>query len=150
MAAPGKVPIARNVLMVDEKLQGGGTVSVAAILAECKTSLIDDWLVRTKKTPALCHLHLGDEERTGYLLPQLPRVTQPLPKGAPERHSRLINSGQGGFSTEARLSSGATDQFVASFSSHIGKLLRKTGISGNPASKSDEYLNLMRTVAIPD
>jgi hypothetical protein len=67
MAAPVKVPIAHSVLMVDEKLQGGGTVSVAAILDECKTSLIADWLTRTKKTPELNHLRLGDEERTGHL-----------------------------------------------------------------------------------
>jgi hypothetical protein len=66
MAAPVKVPIAHNVLMVDDKLQGG-TVSVAAILAECKAPLIADWLARTKKTPQLNHLHLSDEERTGHL-----------------------------------------------------------------------------------
>jgi hypothetical protein len=42
-------------------------VSVAAILAECKTSLIADWLTRTKKTPELNHLRLSDEERTGHL-----------------------------------------------------------------------------------
>ena len=67
MAAPVKVPIAHSVLMVDEKLQGGGTVSVAAILDECKTSLIADWLIRTKRTPELNHLHLSDDERTGHL-----------------------------------------------------------------------------------
>jgi hypothetical protein len=42
-------------------------VSVAAILAECKTSLIADWLTRTKKAPELNHLRLSDEERTGHL-----------------------------------------------------------------------------------
>jgi hypothetical protein len=67
MAAPVKVPIAHNVLMVDEKLQGGGEMSVAAILTECKTSLIADWLTRAKKTPELNHLHLSDDERTGHL-----------------------------------------------------------------------------------
>jgi hypothetical protein len=68
MAAPVKVPIAHNVLTVDEKLRGGGrTVSVAAVLAECKTSLIADWLARTKRTPELNHLHLSDDERTGHL-----------------------------------------------------------------------------------
>jgi hypothetical protein len=67
MAAPVKVPIAHNVLMVDDKLQGGGIVSVAAVLAECKTSLIADWLVRAKHTPELNHLHLSDDERTGHL-----------------------------------------------------------------------------------
>jgi hypothetical protein len=67
MAAPVKVPIAHNVLMVDDKLQGGDTVSVAAILTDCKAPLIADWLARTKKTPQLNHLHLSDEERTGHL-----------------------------------------------------------------------------------
>jgi hypothetical protein len=32
-----------------------------------KASLIEDWLVRTKKTPELNHLHLSDDERTGHL-----------------------------------------------------------------------------------
>jgi hypothetical protein len=45
----------------------GGTVSVATILAECRTSLIADWLARTKKTPELNHLRRSDEERTGHL-----------------------------------------------------------------------------------
>jgi hypothetical protein len=42
-------------------------VSVAAVLAECKNSLIADWLTRTKRTPELNHLHLSDDERTGHL-----------------------------------------------------------------------------------
>ena len=42
-------------------------MSVAAILAECKTSLIADWLTRTKKARELNHLRLSDEERTGHL-----------------------------------------------------------------------------------
>ena len=42
-------------------------MSVAAVLAECKTSLIADWLVRAKHTPELNHLHLSDDERTGHL-----------------------------------------------------------------------------------
>jgi hypothetical protein len=45
----------------------GETVSVAAILTRCKTSLIEDWLARAKQTPALNHLHLSDDERTGHL-----------------------------------------------------------------------------------
>ena len=42
-------------------------MSVAAVLAECKTSLIADWLTRTKRTPELNHLRLSDDERTGHL-----------------------------------------------------------------------------------
>jgi len=93
MTAPVKVRIARNVLMVDEKLQGGGTVSVAAVLAECKTSLIADWLTRTKKTPELNHLRLSDEERTGHL----PKLVEDLierlgrPK-LPDKDSDAISS----------------------------------------------------------
>jgi hypothetical protein len=41
--------------------------SVAVILTRCKTSLVEDWLARTKKTPELNHLHLSDNERTGHL-----------------------------------------------------------------------------------
>ena len=66
MATPITLPNAHNVLTMDNKLPGGA-VSVAAILAECKTSLIADWLTRAKKTPQLKHLHLSDEERTGHL-----------------------------------------------------------------------------------
>ena len=48
MATPIKVPIADNVLMVDDRLQSPETASVAAILKRSKTSLIADWLTRTK------------------------------------------------------------------------------------------------------
>ena len=41
--------------------------SVGAILIRCKSSLLQNWLARTRKTPQLNHLHLSDEERTGYL-----------------------------------------------------------------------------------
>jgi hypothetical protein len=62
--------IAKPAMLAKNKSQSNRTESVAAILTRCKTSLIENWLVRTKKTPALCHLHLSDEERTGHL-PQL-------------------------------------------------------------------------------
>jgi hypothetical protein len=67
MATPIKVPIADNVLMVDDKLQSPETASVAAILKRSKTSLIADWLTRTKRTPDLNCLQLSDEQRTGHL-----------------------------------------------------------------------------------
>ena len=47
---------------------------MAKILTRCKPALIADWLARTKKTPALNHLHLSDEERTGHL----PRLVDDL------------------------------------------------------------------------
>ena len=68
-------------------------MSVAAILAECKTSLIADWLTRTKKTPELNHLRLSDEERTGHL----PKLVEDLierlgrPK-LPDKDSDAISS----------------------------------------------------------
>ena len=40
---------------------------VVAVLTRCKASLINRWLVRTKETPQLNHLHLSDDERTGHL-----------------------------------------------------------------------------------
>jgi len=67
MAAPLTVPIAHTTRLADDKPQPAGGESVAAILKRCKTSLIADWLTRTKKTPELNHLHLSDEQRTGYL-----------------------------------------------------------------------------------
>jgi hypothetical protein len=67
MAAPIRVPTADKALLPKFKSQPASIESVAAILTRCKTSLIEDWLVRTKKTPELNHLHLSDEERTGHL-----------------------------------------------------------------------------------
>jgi len=67
MAAPIRVPIAQTAPGSHQKSQSTSKESVAAILKRCKTPLIEDWLVRTKKTPALCNLHLNDEERTGHL-----------------------------------------------------------------------------------
>jgi hypothetical protein len=67
MAAPLRGPIANAVPFPDDKQQSEGLESVGAILTRCKTSLIDNWLARTKKTPELNHLHLSDSERTGHL-----------------------------------------------------------------------------------
>jgi hypothetical protein len=66
MAAPLTVPIAHTTRL-DDKPQPAVTESVAAILTRCKTSLIADWLTRTKTTPELNHLHLSDQQRTGHL-----------------------------------------------------------------------------------
>ena len=67
MSTPITAPNARPPTLADGKSQPASTESVAAILARCKTSLIADWLVRTKHTPELNHLHLSDDERTGHL-----------------------------------------------------------------------------------
>jgi hypothetical protein len=67
MAAPLTVPIAPTALRSHEKSQPTSKESVAAILKRCKTSLIADWLTRTKGAPQLNHLHLSDERRTGHL-----------------------------------------------------------------------------------
>ena len=67
MAAPLTVPIAQAALRSHEKSQPSSKESVAAILKRCKTTLIADWLTRTKKTPELNHLRLSDEQRTGHL-----------------------------------------------------------------------------------
>jgi hypothetical protein len=67
MAAPITVPIAHTTMLAKDKSQPMGRESVAAILSRCKTSLIENWLARTKKTPELNHLHLSDDERTGHL-----------------------------------------------------------------------------------
>src|SRR5580693_2241349 len=67
MAVPLRVPIADASLLADDRPQRTGKESVAAILARCKTPLIEDWLTRSKHTPELNHLHLSDEQRTGHL-----------------------------------------------------------------------------------
>jgi len=67
MAVPIRVPIAHTTPLVDDKPQPTDRESVAEILRRCKTSLIADWLTRTKCTPELNHLHLSDEQRTGHL-----------------------------------------------------------------------------------
>ena len=68
MAAPLTIPIATTARLADDRSQPTkSTESVAAILRRCKTSLIADWLTRTKNTCELNHLHLSDVERTGHL-----------------------------------------------------------------------------------
>jgi hypothetical protein len=67
MAAPLTVPVPQSALRSHEKSQPTSKESVAAILKRCKTTLIADWLTRTKKTPQLNHLDLSDEQRTGHL-----------------------------------------------------------------------------------
>jgi hypothetical protein len=74
MAAPLTVPIGQAALRSHEKSQPTRKESVAAILTRCKAPLIQDWLVRAKKTPELNHLHLSDEQRTGHL----PRLVDDL------------------------------------------------------------------------
>src|ERR1039458_9793080 len=67
MAAPIRVPTANMALLSDDKSQPTSIESVAAILTRCKAALIEDWLVRTKKTPELNLLHLSVGERTRHL-----------------------------------------------------------------------------------
>jgi hypothetical protein len=67
MAVPIIVSIAQTALRAHETSQPTSPKSVAAILQRCKTSLIADWLVRTKHSPELNHLNLSDEERMGHL-----------------------------------------------------------------------------------
>jgi DNA-binding response OmpR family regulator len=40
---------------------------VAAILQRCLTGVVEDWLVRVKRSKDLNHLWLSDDERTGHL-----------------------------------------------------------------------------------
>ena len=54
-------------LLEDDRSPPTSKESVAAILSRCKVTLIADWLMRTKTTPELNHLHLSDEQRTGHL-----------------------------------------------------------------------------------
>ena len=92
MAAPVKVP-SPNILMMNSKLQGGPPVSVAVILHECKSSLIADWLARTKKTSQLNHLHLSDDERTGHLPKLVEDLIERLNKPkAPDTDSDAVAS----------------------------------------------------------
>jgi DNA-binding response OmpR family regulator len=47
---------------------------VGAILLRCSGEIIQDWLIRTKRSCELNHLQLSDEERTGHL----PRLVEDL------------------------------------------------------------------------
>jgi hypothetical protein len=67
MSTQFRDPIAHTAMLANDKSQPASIESVAAILTRSKTSLIEDWLARTKQTPELNHLHLSDEERTGHL-----------------------------------------------------------------------------------
>lgn len=95
MATPIKVPTAHEALLPKDKSQSqpANIESVAAILTRCKASLIENWLIRTKKTPELNRLHLSDDERTGHL----PKLVEDLvarleiPK-LPDKDSDAANS----------------------------------------------------------
>ena len=67
MAAPLIVPISNKARHADDKPQPAGRGGVSAILSDNKTSLIADWLARSKRTPELNHLHLSNEQRIGHL-----------------------------------------------------------------------------------
>jgi hypothetical protein len=102
MAAPFIVPISNKAPRGDDKPQSASIESVAAVLTRCKTSLIENWLIRTKKTPELNHLHLSDGERTGHLpklvddlvarlrVPKLPdKDSDAVPSPAAVEHGKL-------------------------------------------------------------
>ena len=61
------VPITNTVIPSKDKSQPERREKVVAVLTRCKAALINRWLVRTKETPQLNHLHLSDDERTGHL-----------------------------------------------------------------------------------
>jgi hypothetical protein len=70
MSAPLIEPMTHTAQFAEGESRPAGSETVAAILKRCKISLIADWLVRTKGTPALNELNLSDKRRTGHL-PQL-------------------------------------------------------------------------------
>jgi len=108
MAVPIIVPIA-NAIPLTEKSQPTSKESVAAILTRCKTSLIEEWLTRTKRTPVLKHLHLGDKERTGH-----------LPKLVDDLVLRLIRT---------KVPTQDSDTIASPAAVEHGKLRRKQGYS---------------------
>ena len=66
---------------------------VAAILERCINHIVDDWLLRVKKSTLFNHLLLTDKERTGYL----PKLIEDLivrlrTPNTPEEESDSINS----------------------------------------------------------
>jgi hypothetical protein len=67
LAKPRTITTALTSTRAKDKSESASIESVAEILTRCKTSLIADWLPRTKKTPQLNRLHLSDDERTGHL-----------------------------------------------------------------------------------
>jgi hypothetical protein len=67
MSTPFIDPIAHRAMLANDKSRPARRESVAAILTRFKSPLIQDWLVRTKRTPELDHLLLRDEERTAHL-----------------------------------------------------------------------------------
>jgi hypothetical protein len=67
VAAPVKATMAHNAPTVATNCKGGGTMTVAAVLVECKASLVADWLKRIKNIRELDHLRLSDKERNGHI-----------------------------------------------------------------------------------
>ena len=68
-------PVALNTLadLVHEKVHTRTSAistpkeKVAGILQRCSRQIVEDWLVRVKKSKELNHVSLSDQERTGYL-----------------------------------------------------------------------------------
>jgi DNA-binding response OmpR family regulator len=66
--------------LVNDKLLGRKPViptpkeRVAEILQHCRSLIVEDWLVRVKKSKELTRVSLSDQERTGYL----PRLIEDL------------------------------------------------------------------------
>jgi hypothetical protein len=67
LAKPHTKTSAHTAPLAKDKSQPATKESVAEILTRCKTSLIEDWLSRAKKSPQLSHLHLNDSDRAGHL-----------------------------------------------------------------------------------
>jgi DNA-binding response OmpR family regulator len=67
---------------------------VSAILHRCSALVVEDWLLRVKRTKALNHLEMEDEERTGHL-PKLiadlvVRLNRPI-TGDPEEAEAIFS-----------------------------------------------------------
>jgi hypothetical protein len=82
MAVPVRAPITSTAPLAHEKSEPASVESVAGVLTRCKTSLIEDWLIRSKETPELNHLHLSDQQRTGHLSRLLDDLVARLAKPA--------------------------------------------------------------------
>jgi hypothetical protein len=109
LANPISTPFLQTAVLAKDKSQPASKESVAAILTRCKTALIKDWLVRTKKTPTLGHLDLDDEARTGH-----------LPKLVDDLVARLGRS---------KLADKDSDAIASPTAIEHGKLRRKQGYS---------------------
>jgi DNA-binding response OmpR family regulator len=91
--------LVRERLLIQRPADRPNKQRVSAILHRCSDVIVSDWLARVKKSPALNHLVLLDEDRTGHL----PQLIQDLVTRLNRTATSLMKDNGAGYSAAAAL-----------------------------------------------